>query len=979
MNVAEEKSVVDAMKVSKYFSAPYGDVYSDPNGLLDYKPRDIIIVDKKGKVVEKLEGLVFPSGWEQNPASTVATKYFRKADVPGIGRESDIRQLAGRVARKISGWAVEQGYFGQVGGEDFEQELAALTIGQYVAFNSPVWFNLGLDEYKINQNGRDTYYVKDGKVVRTNNFYERPQVSACFIVSPEDSIESMMEVGAVISSRVFKGGSGIGGDWSAVRSEGEPVSGGAKSSGAIRFMDVQDSVGRVIKSGGKTRRAATMQSIGIWHPDIIEILRYKYKEETKARVLIKSGSPSNWESHTIQDLRLQNVNTAARTDDEFWRAYERGDNYQLRRVVDGKVVREMSAKSLAKILAFTNHQCGDPGIQNHSIINRWHTCKDSGEIWASNPCSEYMFLNNTACNLASFNLLKFRLPDGSFDLDSFYKGVDRIITAQDAMVSMASYPEESIALNSHLFRTLGLGYANLGAYVMSLGLPYDSEEARDFAAAITSNMTAEAYLQSTRLAEVLGSFQEFQKNKDSMMEVMEMHSRVAREFPRRNGLEYLVDSANEKWKEVLNRGGRYGFRNAQVTLLAPTGTIGFMMGCDTTGCEPEFSLKKYKELAGGGSMIIVNKTVPMALDKLGYDKKQVEEVVDYIDKNGTVEGCEILKDEHIPIFDCSVSSGKGTRAIHPMGHLRMLGAIQPHLSGAISKTINCPNNTSVEEIENMFYQGWKLGVKAVAIYRDGCKVSQPLTTKRESRIEVLERGEREHLSRIRKGITQKVRVGNFSLFLRTGEYDDGRLGELFMDSLERGSEANRLLNENAIQFSEKLQYGVPLEKALEIFRKAGNSQISGFTDHEFIKSARGPEGFVYDWISAHYLGDISCVPKGEIELRPLPTELRVYQTVPELHMIPTVEGEKMYPGAPSLEETIERISGTNFWKDEGMDTRLTLEKIKRERKWNKNKQKTEGEGVLTGRMCDCGGLMISDGSCWKCPVCKTSTGGCGGG
>ena len=496
-------------------------------------------------------------------------------------------------------------------------------------------------------------------------------------------------------------------------------------------------------------------------------------------------------------------------------------------------------------------------------------------------------------------------------------------------------------------------------------------------------MTAEAYLQSTKLAEKLGRFEEFNKNKFSMLEVINMHRRAAKKIPARNGLETLVETANKKWEEVALRGQQYGFRNSQVTLIAPTGTIGFMMDCTTTGCEPDYALKKHKELAGGGSMTMVNQTVPLALEKLGYDPKDIAKIQEYIETNGTIEGSDVLREEHLPVFDCSVSSGKGVRFIDPLGHIKMLGAISPHISGAISKTVNCPENTTVEEIENLMYQGWKQGVKAVAIFRNGSKAAQPLRAGKKGNLEVLARGQRESLPQFRTGKIQKVKVGGTSLFITAGEYPDGRLGEVFLESLERGSEVNRLLNENAVQFSEKLQIGMPLREAIEIFGKAGHSQISGLTDHPFIKTARGIEGFLYDWIRAHYLGDIEfAMPEKNAgaELRPLPWELRAYEQVPPLHLIPTVAGEVFYPGAPSLEETIKKVSGTNFWLDEGLDTRQTIEKIKRTRLW-KNENTIDvlnNGGRMTGQTCKCGSLLISDGRCLSCPKCKTSSGGCGG-
>lgn len=970
------------LTLGRYFSF-FGNPYEDPKKIMNYLPRKAIIRDDKGNIVEEIDNVIFPSFWTQNSSNTVATKYFRKAEVPKTGREIDVRQLTKRVAKTIAEWGVRQNYFSEKKGKDFEWEIAALSVGQYGAFNSPVWFNLGLDKYGTKKYEEGFYHIDKGKVVETKDYYKHPQVSACFISSPDDSIASMVDVGTVISSRIFKNGSGIGGDWSQIRAAGELISGGGVASGAKRFMDLQDAAARVIKSGGKTRRAATMQSISIWHPDAIDLIIDKYKEERKGEILVENGSPTKWESHTFQDLRSQNVNISLRLDDEFWEAYEKDELYDIRQVKDGKVVRQVPARELANIIAFSTHGCADPGIQNHTTINKWNTCKNSGEIWASNPCSEYMFVNNSACNLASLNLMRFRKTNGEFDIDSFCKAVDIYITAQDIMVSEASYPLEEIALNSHIFRPIGLGYANLGAYIMSLGLAYDSDEARDFASAITSLMTAEAYLQSSVLAEKIGTFSEFKKNEEPMLDVIEMHRKAAKKIPLRNGLEEIINSVNTRWDEIAERGKKYGFRNAQVTLLAPTGTIGFMMGCDTTGCEPVYANKLYKELSGGGSMMIVNQTIPLALEKLGYDKNKISRIVSYIDKNDTIEECEDLKEEHVPVFDCAISSGKGKRAISPIGHIRMLAAIQPHLSGAISKTINCPENTSVEEIEEMNYQGWKLGVKAIAIYRDGAKASQPLRTKRESKIEILTRGERESLPSPRIGITEKVKIGGIPLFIRSGEFDDGRLGEIFVDSLERGSETNRLLNVNAIQFSEKLQYGIPLEEALEVFGKSGKSQISGLTDHPYIKIANGIEGFLFDWIRANYLGDISFVPK-EPEMRPLPWELRVYQKVPKLHLFPTVEGLKFYPDVPSLEETIKKISGTNYWEDKenGLNTRKTIEKIKKNRIWGRdsNHGVLSESGKITGRMCEkCGNLMISDGNCYKCPHCITSTGGCGAG
>ena len=972
MDVTEDIRKTRNLGLEAYFTKdrnPYDDKFAD------FQPRVVEIKNDQGEILESLQGAVFPRDWGQNSANTVASKYFKREGVPETKREIDIRQLAGRVAKTISEWGVEQGYFEEGFKKTLEHEIVAGTIGQYAVYNSPVWFNLGSHLYNIEQTN-EGFLVdpKTGEASPVQNYSRHPQVSACFIVSPEDTITDMMEVGGVISSRIFKGGSGIGGSWRYVRSAGEPVSGGGVASGAVRFMDVQDSVARVIKSGGKTRRAATFQGLPIWHPDVIDLIIHKYKEEEKARLLIKAGSSPRWESHTIQDLRAQNVNISLSVDDKFWQAYENDGNYDLINVKDGSVRKTIRARDLAEIIGVSAHSCGDPGIQNFSTINRWNTCKNSGEIDASNPCSEYLFLNNSACNLASLNLLKF-LKDGSFDIESFEKAIDLYITTQDILVSKASYPSKEIAENSFKFRPLGLGYANLGALIMQKGLAYDSEEARNLAGAITSLMTARAYLQSTRMAEKLGSFTEYEKNKDSMNEVIGMHQKAAKHLPKTNGLESIVNTALQRWEEVVTRGRTYGFRNAQVTLLAPTGTTGFMLGCDTTGCEPTFSLKAYKELAGGGSMIITNESVGASLKTLGYSPEQIEAIKSYIQKNETIEG-SLLKNEHLPIFDCAVIAGKGKRFIEPMGHIKMLAALQPHLSGAISKSVNCPPETTSEEIFDLYYEAWRTGVKAVAIYRDGSKASQPLKTKGIADQKVLLRGQRLSLPAERQGLTVKVKISGMPLFLRTGEYEDGSLGEVFIDCMEQGSEMNRLLNENARQLSEKLQYGAPLDEALEFLRKAGDSRFSGPTDHKYIKQVQSLEGFIDLWLRANYLGDISFVQK-DPEMRPLPWELRIYQKVPQLHLLPTVAGVKLYPDVPSLEETIMRISKTNFWQDESLDTRNTIEKIKKTRVWGRDLSAGGIKGKLTGRVCEkCGNPMIQTGVCWSCPSCKTG-GTCG--
>jgi len=980
------------LKVERYFSKA-GNPYSDK--VVSYTKRLADIKDSDGNIIESVPDVVFPKSWSDGAVSTVATKYFRRADVPDTGREIDIRQLVGRVAGTIADWGRLQGYFGnpdsraaERSARNMEREAAAIAIGQYGAFNSPIWFNLGLNRYGIKQNETSFYWdFEKGGIRKVRNYYEHPQGSACFIAHPGDSVEDMMEVAAVFSARLFKGGSGIGSSWYQIRSAGEPISGGGEASGAKRFMDVQDAVARVIKSGGKTRRAAVLQNIPIWHPDMIEVIRDKYQEDRKGEILVNAGSPSHWESHTFQNLRGQNVNISVLADDKFWHAVERDETYPIIRVSDGQVVREPRARDLLQQIAFATHGCGCPGIQNFTTMNKWNTCSADEEIWGSNPCSEYMFLSNSACNLASINLMKCRNSDGSFDMEKYWKLIDFFITAQDILVDPLSYPSEEIAKNSHTYRPLGLGYANLGAYAMSLGLPYDHEDSRDFAAAVTSALTARAVLQSSKLAEVKGPFERYKANKEKLLEVMEMHREAARQVSLKHGLEKVIDhnATLRTWDMALDSVRKNGMRNAQVSLLAPTGTIGFMMDCDTTGCEPDIALKKYKYLAGGGSMKIVNRAVPAALTRLGYDQNQIKEITDYVDENDTIEGAPHLKEEHLPVFDCSINAGNSDRVIDPLGHIKMVGAIQPHLSGGISKTINCPESTSVEDIENMFHQAWKVGAKAVAIYRDGSKGAQPVETKKKQGIQIIERGEREHLPNLRFGMTQKVKIGGVPLFMRTGEYPDGRMGELFLDSMERGSDANLYLNGLAIEFSEKLQAGVALEEAVEVFDRLGKSQVGGFTDHPFIRSAKGIGQFIHRWHMAHYKGDISYLFDNEgkpatPEMRPLPNELRIYQQQPELYLIPTVAGIPFYEGAPTLEETIKKISGTNFWCDDfdGLDTRKTIERIKQTREWGKADTTQKSSGKLTGRTCACGALMEQDGNCYRCPSCFKG-GGCGGG
>jgi ribonucleoside-diphosphate reductase alpha chain len=966
--------------------------------------RDVYIKNDLGEIIEKIEGIETPLSWSQHAINVAASKYFRRTDVPDEcggkdGKEVSIYSLVSRVAQTIKEWGIQQNYFNEKNGENFRLELEALLIQQYGAFNSPVWFNLGLHKYGIKHEETESFTIdlQTGETVPTKDTYESPTLSACFIISPEDSIESMMDVSAKESSRLFKGGSGIGSSWKKVRGAGEPISGGGIASGAKRFMDVQDSVARVIKSGGKTRRAAVLQCIDINHPDVVEVITHKFINETRGKILIKEGAPYNWESATFQDLRGQNVNISIRVDDEFMKKIAKDEEHEFIARITGKPTGTVKARNLLELIAYSAYQCGDPGIQYDTTINEWHTCPNSGRIEASNPCSEFMFINDSACNLASLNLLKFRKEDGSFDVQSFRNAVKIFITAQDILVSKAGYPSQEVAKNSHEFRPLGLGYANLGAYCMTNAIPYDSDEARHLASVITSIMTGEAYLQSTKLAQVTSPFKHYELNKEPMINVIEKHKDATKKIPSRGGLENLVANANQIWGDVVKEMRNYGARNAQITLLAPTGTIGFLMGCTTTGCEPEMALVKYKNLSGGGTMTLVNDTIPIALKTLGYNNTQIQQIEDYIKSNSRIEDCPLLNQQHVNVFDCAFRNLGGKRSIDPIGHVKMLAAIQPFISGAISKTVNLPDTATVEDIYNIYVMGANLGLKSIAVYRDGSKGAQVLETRTNGPAIIKNRGDKELLPIEREAKVYANKIGGTKVFIITGEYPINRqsikvssdecwtkrvrLGEIFINCLGRGSEVDQLINGIAMQASTQLQYGVPLREVLSTFEKMGKSDISGFTDHPYIKTARGVFDFVNKLISAHYLGDISFIPKGNgHELRPLPNELRVYQVVPELHLFPTVAGFKVYPGVPSLEETINNISGTNYWldNDEGLDTRKTLDKIARVRTWSGSNSPIL-TGTISGETCNtCGTMLIRNGSCKSCPSCATVlAGSCG--
>jgi ribonucleoside-diphosphate reductase alpha chain len=717
--------------------------------------------------------------------------------------------------------------------EVFYNELTWLCVNQYGAFNSPVWFNVGLfDVYGIEGSKHNFHWdLHSQEASPCENSYEYPQASACFIQSVKDSMKDILRL-AASEAMLFKHGSGTGTDLSTLRSSKEKLSGGGKPSGPLSFMRVYDQIAAVIKSGGKTRRAAKMQSLKVRHPDIKEFITSKSEEEKKALALIEAGYGGDYNNEAYSSVMFQNSNLSVRVTDEFMQAAEKDEKWATYAVTTGEKMQEHSARQLMELIAEGTRLCGDPGLQYDSTINRWHTCPNSGPINASNPCSEYMFIDDSACNLASLNLMKFRREDGSFDVDSFKKAIRLFIIAQEILVDNGSYPEKSITENSHLFRPLGLGYANLGSVIMSQALPYDSDQARAFAAAVSAILTGTAYAASAEIASLKGSFEEFEKNTDDMLKVINMHRQHAHDIPESHCPDYLRNAAKDAWDEAFDAGSKVGFRNAQTTVLAPTGTIGFMMDCDTTGIEPDIALVKYKLLAGGGMLKLVNKTVSMALDRLGYSADDIKSICDYIDENETIEGAEKLNPGHLPIFDCAFKPRNGKRHIHYMAHLKMMAAVQPFISGAISKTVNMPKESTAEEIGVAYTEGWKLGLKAVAIYR-----ARPF---------------RRRLTDTRQSITHKFSVAGHEGYLTVGLYEDAQPGELFITMAKEGSTVGGLMDVIGTCTSMALQYGVPLITLVDKFRHA-RFEPSGMTSSKDIPFAKSLIDYIFCWLGCQFI------------------------------------------------------------------------------------------------------------------------------
>jgi ribonucleoside-diphosphate reductase alpha chain len=890
-----------------------------PYDEIEWEKRTAQITDAKGNVIFEQKDVEVPKDWSVTATNIVASKYLH-GTLGTPDRESGVRALVSRVAETIRDWGLSQGYFRTPeDGATFHDELAHILLHQYAAFNSPVWFNVGCDRIEPNSDAQNWHWnPATARVEFGVTGYSAPQCSACFINSVKDSLDSILTL-AKTEGMLFKWGSGTGTNLSSLRSSTEGLSGGGTASGPLSFMKGFDAFAGVIKSGGKTRRAAKMVILNIDHPDIVDFIECKSKEEAKAHALIASGyDGSSPDSDAYSSIFFQNANNSVRVTDDFMYSVLRDNGFTTRAVRDGRPMENFKAKDLLFRISDATWRCGDPGMQYDTTINRWHTSKNTARINASNPCSEYMFLDDSACNLASLNLLKFA-PNGTFDVEAYRHAVDVLITAQEILVDNAGYPTEMIAKNSHDYRPLGLGYANLGALLMAAGLPYDSDAGRDYAACVTAIMCGEAYLQSSRIAASCpalvpateptqrglaetnlgadvgnahvgpglrpgqaerssaampgGACPGWYINREPFLDVIRMHRASVNNINKTNVPGPLYESSKACWDEALAHGERHGYRNSQVTVLAPTGTIGFMMDCDTTGIEPDLALVKYKKLVGGGMIKIVNNTVPTALFKLGYDHDATDKIVSYIDATGTIEGAPDIKDEHLAVFDCSFKPAKGTRSIHYMGHLKMMAAAQPFISGAISKTVNLPENASVEDIMEAYLQAWKLGLKAVAVYRDGCKKSQPLSAsgtatalskkgdgatgvspvqQEEDNLNAPPRAVRHKLQEERASITHKFNVGGHEGYITVGLYPDGSPGELFITMAKEGSTVSGLMDSFALAVSIALQHGVPLKLFCEKFAHT-RFEPSGWTHNPDIGFAKSIMDYIFRWLQLRFL------------------------------------------------------------------------------------------------------------------------------
>ena len=901
-----------------FFERYFTDGKKSPFDLVEWEKRTALIGNEKGVTIFRQEGVEVPKSWSQTATNIVTSKYFHGK--PGSPeREGSVRQLIARVVNTIVRWGEEGGYFADGQSRDaFRDELTHLLVEQKMAFNSPVWFNVGVQA--------------------------KPQCSACFINSVKDTMESIMGLTRT-EGMLFKWGSGTGTNFSSLRGSKETLSGGGIASGPVSFMKGFDAFAGVIKSGGKTRRAAKMVILNVDHPDIVEFIECKRKEERKAHVLIEQGYDSAIDGDAYSSIFFQNANHSVRVTDDFMRAAAEDKDWWTKNVIDGQPADKLRARDLLFKISDSTWHCGDPGMQYDTTVNRWHTSKNTARINASNPCSEYMFLDDTACNLASLNLMKFVNSGGQFDVSAFKHAVDITITAQEILVDNASYPTPQIGENSHNFRPLGLGYANLGALLMSMALPYDSDEGRDVAGTITALMSGEAYAQSSRVAEAMGPFPGYPVNREPMLDVIRMHREAMRGIKRDHVQPDLFMAAQESWDTALTHGEKFGFKNAQVTVLAPTGTIGFMMDCDTTGIEPDLALVKYKKLVGGGLIKIVNNTVPEALMRLGYTPEQMSEIVSHIDQNGKIEGALYLKSEHLPVFDCSLAPAGGGRSIAWTGHVKMMAAAQPFLSGAISKTINMPEESTVEDVMDAYIESWKLGLKAVAIYRDNSKRSQPLSAagqkkdekKPEAVVEALQqelfaRAQREKMPAERASVTHKFSVGGHEGYITVGMYEDGRPGEIFIKMSKEGSTLSGVMDGLALTVSIGLQYGVPLKVYVD---KLLNTRFepSGITANPKIRFVSSVLDYIARWLGGRFISvdylKLNGAPMAEAAGGAAAAPAIVAQTLASMPSLPASNAS--------------------------------------------SKPSNTHEGAPT--CSECGMLMVPNGACYKCGNCG-STSGC---
>ncbi len=896
----------------RYYTTPG----ENPFDAVEWELRDAVISNERGEKVFEQKGVEMPKFWSQTATNVVVSKYFR-GQLGSPDRERSVRQLIGRVADTLTGWGRGGGYFAaEADAQTFHDELTYILLHQYACFNSPVWFNVGIEA--------------------------KPQCSACFINSVEDTMGSILGL-AKTEGMLFKYGSGTGSNLSRLRSSKEPLAGGGTASGPVSFMKGFDAFAGVIKSGGKTRRAAKTVILDADHPDIVDFIRCKEIEERKAWALIDAGYEGgfNVQGGAYDSIAYQNANHSVRVTDEFMEAVLADGEWHTRaRRGDRPVMDTYKARHLMRMISDAAWVCGDPGMQYDTTVNDWHTCAATDRIYASNPCSEYMFLDDTACNLASLNLMRFYDADSGFDVESFRHACEVVISGMEIVVGNASYPTPTIEENSHKFRPLGIGYANLGALLMARGLPYDSDAGRDYAAAITALMSGASYAQSARIAEAMGPFEEYEVNSGPMLRVMRKHRDAVKRIDAAHVPLDLLQAAKRTWDEVVSLGDEHGLRNSQISVLAPTGTIAFMMDCDTTGVEPDIALVKYKKLVGGGMIKIVNNTVPIALKRLGYDKEEIRAIVEFIDEHDTIEGAPYLKEEHLPVFDCAFKPAQGSRSIHYMGHLKMLAAAQPFISGAISKTINMPEESTSEDIMQAYVEGWQMGLKAVAIYRDGCKRSQPLSTKRDEPVQAVQvvqerRAVRRKLPDERRAITHKFSINEHEGYLTVGLYEDGQPGEIFLVMAKEGSTISGLMDSLATSISIALQYGVPLQTLVDKFTHT-RFEPSGFTKNPEIPIAKSITDYIFRWLASKFLSRDDKMAAGVI----LRDEIEPPASVPLL-------------GGGRLESVAQAVS-----TDVVGPPRSTF-------LYQQDAPPCH----------ECGSIMVRNGSCYKCLNCG-STSGC---